>query len=98
MWKIKHLPGFADPIEPYDRLPGSIATFPVELVAALMLLGSKKNNWILDPFLGSGTTMDTAIRLKRNCLGIEINKDYCKLSYNRCEKLVDKTKDKLTLE
>ena len=32
---------------------------------------------ILDPFMGSGTTVLVAERMGRRSIGIEINKDYC---------------------
>lgn len=35
--------------------------------------GSNPGDWILDPFCGSGTTLDVAQRLGRNAVGIEIN-------------------------
>ncbi len=34
---------------------------------------TKKGNWILDPFAGSGTTLIESIRLGRNVIGVEIN-------------------------
>lgn len=34
------------------------------------------NDWILDPFLGSGSTMKAANELEPNCLGIELNPDF----------------------
>ncbi|MCO6474493.1 MAG: DNA methyltransferase [Melioribacteraceae bacterium] len=35
---------------------------------------TKKSEWVLDPFLGSGTTMLEAQRLERNCVGIDLQK------------------------
>jgi len=66
----------------WDR--SGIATFAVELITQLVTLGSKAGDTILDPFLGSGTTMDVAQRLGRNCIGIEINMGYCKTIMERC--------------
>ena len=39
---------------------------------------TKKGDWVLDPFLGGGTTMIEAQRLDRNCLGIELQKKIAK--------------------
>jgi DNA modification methylase len=38
---------------------------------------------VLDPFLGSGTTMSAALSLGRNCIGIELSGEYANLSMNR---------------
>jgi DNA modification methylase len=39
-------------------------------------LFTKEGDWVLDPFVGSGTTTRVANRLKRNSIGIDISKDY----------------------
>jgi DNA modification methylase len=55
------------------RLEEGIAAFPEELVRRLMLLFSHKGEVVLDPFLGSGTTMRVARLLERACVGYEID-------------------------
>lgn len=52
------------------------ATFPPEIPRTCILAGSKKGDTILDPFCGSGTTGETALKLDRNFIGIELNKKY----------------------
>lgn len=57
--------------------------FPLELPIRCIKLYSWKNAAILDPFLGSGTTMKACLELKRNCIGIEINPEYIKVIKQR---------------
>ena len=59
------------------------ATFPIRLPELCINLLSFENDLILDPFLGSGTTVIACKRLKRNFIGIEINPDYCKIAKQR---------------
>ena len=42
-----------------------------------------KGDIVLDPFLGSGTTVEACKLLHRNFIGIEINPDYCKVAEKR---------------
>jgi len=65
----------------WDRI--TVATFPVKLVEKLMDLYSNPNDITLDPFAGSGTTLDVAQRLGRNGIAIEINPDYCEIIMQR---------------
>jgi len=60
-----------------------VPTFPKRLVEQLMLLGSNRGDWVLDPFLGIGTTMLIAQMLRRNCIGIEISSEYCRIIVER---------------
>lgn len=46
----------------------------------LILRYSQKNDWVLDQFLGSGTTLIEAKLLGRNAIGVDINPDSIKLS------------------
>ncbi len=55
------------------RLEEGIAAFPEELARRLILLFSHVGETVLDPFLGSGTTMKVARQLKRSCVGYEID-------------------------
>jgi len=59
------------------------APFPIELPLRLIQLFSFKNDIILDPFLGSGTTALAAIKSERHYIGYDINMDYIKLAERR---------------
>jgi len=50
---------------------------PEKLIAKLILASSKENDFVFDPFLGSGTTAVVAKKLNRHYSGIEINPTYC---------------------
>ena len=63
---------------------GHPAPFPEELPRRCMRLFSYIGDTILDPFVGSGTTIKVAQDLKRNCIGIEVNPKYCSLIKSRC--------------
>ncbi len=59
------------------------AAFPDELPEWFMKLFTKEYNWVLDPFLGSGTTVEAAQRMKRNSVGIEIMPEYVEMAEAR---------------
>ncbi|MCF8241033.1 MAG: site-specific DNA-methyltransferase [Melioribacteraceae bacterium] len=59
------------------------AKFPESLVEEFIGFFSKKNDWILDPFLGTASTLIAAGKLNRNAAGIEINKKYYQISLER---------------
>ena len=52
------------------------AAFPEELPEWFIKLFTKENDTVLDPFMGSGTTISVAKRMKRNSIGIEIVQEY----------------------
>ena len=56
---------------------------PLELIKHLILIHSNKGDVVLDPFLGSGTTMKACLELKRNCIGVEINPKYIEITKKR---------------
>ena len=55
------------------------AAFPEELPEWFMKLFTKKYDMVLDPFLGSGTTVEVAQRMERNSIGIEIVPEYVEM-------------------
>lgn len=58
---------------PGEKQNGHIAMFPEELPKRLIKMFSFTGDTVLDPFLGSGTTILAACKLDRNSIGIEIN-------------------------
>ncbi len=50
---------------------------PEKLMAKLILASSRPNDFVFDPFLGSGTTAVVAQKLGRHFCGIELNREYC---------------------
>lgn len=59
------------------------AVFPKALPEWFMKLFTQEHDWVLDPFIGSGTTCEVAQELNRNSVGIEILPDYCELARKR---------------
>ncbi len=59
--------------------------FPVELVERLVLALTNPNDWVLDPFLGVGTTVAAAIRHKRRGVGAEIMPEYVDIAKKRIQ-------------
>lgn len=62
---------------------GHIAPFPYEIPRRLILLYTYVNEIILDPFMGSGTTLRAAKDLGRKAIGIEIEEKYCEIAAKR---------------
>ena len=59
------------------------AVFPPDLIKPCILAGSEKNDIILDPFMGSGTTAMVAKELGRYYIGCELHEDYGNLIQKR---------------
>jgi site-specific DNA-methyltransferase (adenine-specific) len=70
------------------RRVGHPAPFPEELPRRLIKLYSFKEDIILDPFLGSGTTCAVAKYLGRRSIGVEVDPGYCCIAADRCRQLV----------
>lgn len=65
--------------------------FPVELIERLVLSMTRENDWVFDPFLGSGTTVVAAIRHGRRGVGAETSSKYVSLARQRIQKELDGT-------
>ena len=62
---------------------GHPAPFPVELPRRCIKLFSFVGDTILDPFLGSGSTLLACLETGREGIGVDIDKKYCELAKNR---------------
>lgn len=59
------------------------ATFPISLAKKVISLFSHRGELVLDPFVGSGTTLVAARDVERNAVGFDINDAYINLSWTR---------------
>lgn len=80
---------------------GHPSPFPVELPRRCIKLFSFENDIILDPFMGSGTTLMAARLNKRRVIGVEIERSYCEIAKQRLKSekdIIPKTIIGLTME
>ncbi|HEB9305959.1 TPA: site-specific DNA-methyltransferase [Campylobacter coli] len=61
------------------------APYPIELIERLLKIYSYKNDIVLDPFNGIGTTSYAAYKLERQFIGIELSKKYSEVAVARLE-------------
>lgn len=59
------------------------ATYPPELIEPMIFAGSRKNDTVLDPFNGAGTTGLVALKNRRSYVGIDLNPDYLEITRER---------------
>lgn len=69
------------PTRPYKG--AHFATFPPALIEPCILAGSRQDDIVLDPFMGSGTTAQVALKLWRQYIGCELNESYGALQEQR---------------
>lgn len=72
--------GTRDPVHPTVK--------PVPLLASLIERSTNPSELILDPFMGSGTTLRAAKDLGRKAIGIELEERYCQIAAERCSQEV----------
>jgi len=65
------------------------AVFPEALPEWFIKLFTKEGDWVLDPFMGSGTTLRVAQKLGRNAIGIEILPEYFALAQQQTSPVVE---------
>lgn len=68
---------------------------PVELARRALINSSKMGEIVLDPFLGSGTTLIGAEVTGRVCYGVELTEAYCDVIVARWEKLTGKKAERI---
>lgn len=61
------------------------AVFPEALPSWFIKLFTEEEDWVLDPFLGSGTTCEAAQKLNRNSIGIELQKTYYEMALKKID-------------
>jgi len=71
------------PTKPYAG--AHFAVFPPELITPCILAGSREDDIVLDPFMGSGTTGIVSKEHGRQFIGIDINPEYMKMAAGRIE-------------
>ena len=59
------------------------ATFPISLATHVIKLLSHEGELVLDPFVGSGTTLVAAKGMNRNCVGFDLQQRYVDLAHSR---------------
>ena len=59
------------------------AVFPEELPEWFIKLFTQANDWVLDPFLGSGSTLIASYLHGRKGIGVDIDEKYCNIAIER---------------
>jgi site-specific DNA-methyltransferase (adenine-specific) len=83
VWEIK-------PPEPWEKRFGKHPTQkPVALLERILFASSNEGDLVLDPFLGGGTTLFAAFRLRRHAAGCDLSAEFLTLAVRRlCSNLV----------
>ncbi len=68
------------------------ATFSMDIPTKAIKILTYKNDIVLDPFAGSGTSLVAAETLNRRWIGIELSENYTKVARDRVQSFVDKNK------
>lgn len=70
---------------------------PLEIIERMIKASSPFGGTVLDPFSGSGTTIEACINTERNCIAFEINPEYYEISKKRAERASEKKSEKSDL-
>ncbi|EAW36848.1 site-specific DNA-methyltransferase [Lyngbya sp. PCC 8106] len=71
------------------------AQFPIQLVSRIILASSNLGDIVFDPFLGSGSTAEAAIRNGRKIIGFEINDLYIDMAIKRIKTFLDEQSNRV---
>ena len=74
--------------EDTQKRPSHFAPYPVELCRIPILATCPTNGIVLDPFCGTGTTLEAAKNLGRKSVGIDVSRHYLDLAEDRCATLL----------
>jgi len=67
---------------------------PIKLISYLITIGSRPNDVVLDPFMGSGTTGVAALQLRRRFLGVELEQHYYETAEQRLKYMEEQLEKK----
>jgi len=70
-------------LNPERNVPGHPCPCPVSIVSRCVVASCPVGGVVLDPFMGSGTTLRAAKNTDRRAIGIEINERYCEIAAKR---------------
>jgi site-specific DNA-methyltransferase (adenine-specific) len=73
-----------------DSRPMTKATFSLDIPSKAIKILSYKNDVVLDPFAGSGTSLVAAQILERRWIGIELSPNYIEVAQNRINSFIKK--------
>jgi adenine-specific DNA-methyltransferase len=72
-----------------ERMPHP-AQFPVAIIERIILACSKPGDVVFDPFVGSGSLIEAALRNGRQAVGFEIRQDYVGIAARRISRFLDR--------
>ncbi len=69
----------------HDNVRLRSAAFPLELAYRMIHMYSLQEDMVLDPFLGTGTTILAAMAACRNCIGVELDKEFKDIIFSQAQ-------------